>query len=122
MTKLKQLMLLALSYIPRNLPVGMSDFEKWSDRIILQSGQFANADSMRFALASQIIHLSPQKSKVPDQYFIRSMRKAAANQIASQVFQDIKARQEEAQRKAKEAADTANQSEATEQVAPDEKN
>lgn len=114
MPKINRLALLALSYVPRQLPVGMQEFSAWSDRIISLSGQFADADSMRFALASQIMHLAPQKSKVPDQYFIRSMRKAAANQVASQVFQDIKTKQIEAQ---KQAEATASQQEATEPVA-----
>jgi len=78
----------------------MSEFNTWSDRVILQSGQFADSDSMKFALASQIMHLPPQTSSVPDQYFVRSMRKAAANQVASQVFQDIKIKQQEAQKAA----------------------
>lgn len=118
MLKLRKLVLLALSYVPRHLPVGMSEFEAWSNRIILQSGQFADPDSMKFALASQIMHLAPQRSLVPDQYFIRSMRKAAANQVASQVFQDIKNKQIEAQ---KQAEVTAKQSEETIQDPSDDR-
>lgn len=82
-----------LSLIPRRLPVGMTEFHIWADRIISLSGQFADSDSMKFALASQVMHLGAQRSSVPDRYFVNSMRKAAANQVASQVFQDIKTRQ-----------------------------
>lgn len=88
------------SYFPRQLPVGITEFYKWSDNIIALSGNFADADSMRFALASQLIHLGAQQSSVSDQFFIRSMRKAAANQVASQVFQDIKQKQLAAQQAA----------------------
>lgn len=102
-----------LVLVPRSLPVGMSEFEVWSDRIISLSGQFADTDSMKFALASQVMHLGAQKSRVPDQFFINSMRKAAANQVASQVFQDIKTKQLEAAKAAQEAAKLA---EATAQV------
>lgn len=101
---MKRIILLALSYFPRPLPVGMTEFTTWSDRIISLSGSFADADSMKFALSSQIMHLGAQKSSVPDQYFIRSMRKAAANQVASQFFQDIKIKQQEAAKAALEAA------------------
>lgn len=93
-----------LSHVPRRLPVGLPEFYTWSDRIIALSGKFADPDSMRFALASQIMHLGAQKSKVPDAYFVASMEKAAANQVASQVFQDIKTRQQEAALAAQEAA------------------
>ena len=82
----------------------MAEFDVWSARIISLSGKFADSDSMRFALSSQIMHLGPQKSSVPDQYFIRSMRKAAANQVASQVFQDIKIKQQEAMKAAQTEA------------------
>ena len=86
-----------LSYIARRLPVGMTEFEAFAKRIIKQAGQFADEDSMKYALASQIIHSS--HPRLPDQYFIRSLEKAAANQVASQVFQDIKNKQLEAQKK-----------------------
>lgn len=102
---MKQFVNTLLSYVPRKLPVGMTEFENWSERIISLSGPFADADSMKFALASQIMHLGAQKSSVADQYFIRSMRKAAANQVASQVFQDIKIKQQEAQKAAQQQAE-----------------
>lgn len=104
----------ALSFVPRRLPVGLTEFETWSNRIITLSGNFADADSMRFALASQIMHLPPQRSRVADQYFIRSMEKAAANQVASQVFQDIKIKQQTqaAELAAKQAAEATAQLEA----------
>lgn len=86
-----------LSYIPRRLPVGMSEFEIFSARIISQVGQFADLDSMKYALASQILHAS--KPRLSDQFFRQGLEKAAANQVASQVFQDIKNKQLEAQKK-----------------------
>lgn len=94
-----------LSYFPRRLPVGMTAHKAWAARIISLTGKLADEDSLRWALANQLIHLSPQTSTKPDQYFIRSLRKAAANQVASQVFQDIKMAQElKKQREETEAA------------------
>jgi len=94
-----------LSYIPRQLPVGKTEFENWSDRVLSQCGKYADPDSMKFALCSQIMHLGSQQSKVSDQFFIRSLRKAAANQVASQFFQDIKNKQLEAQKAAQQQAE-----------------
>ncbi|CAM6004762.1 unnamed protein product [Sphagnum balticum] len=60
-------------------------------------GKFADQDSMRFAIASILLHADSSKGSLPKHYFISRLRKSAANQIASQVFQDIKTKQQEAQ-------------------------
>lgn len=77
----------------RNLPVGMAEFHKWADRIIALGGKYADEDSLKFALASQIIHMDAKLAAVPDKVFVNLLRKAAANQVASQFFQEIKAKQ-----------------------------
>lgn len=66
----------------RPLPLGMQEFELWSDRIISGSELDAEADGVKFALATMILHLGPQDDHMPDAYFIKSLRKSAANQIA----------------------------------------
>lgn len=109
----------ARSYFPSKLPVGMSEFDAWADSIIELSGQFADVDSMKFAIASIVIHLPPTRSSVPKSYFVKSMRKSAANQVASQFFQDIKLKQMEAAKAAQEALNTA-EATANEQVASNE--
>lgn len=75
------------------LPVGMQEFETWSSRIIDKAGKFADEDSMKFALATMILHAPPDSDSYPDSYFIARLKKTAANQIASQVFTDIKEKQ-----------------------------
>ncbi len=92
-----------LSYYPTPLPVGLSEFETWADSIIELSGEFADKDSMKYAIASNLIHLPHTKAKVPKAYFVNTLRKAAANQVASQVFQDIKIKQQQAIDTAKQA-------------------
>lgn len=93
-----------LSHVPTKLPVGLTEFNEWADSIIELSGNYADIDSMKYAIASNLIHLPHTKSKVPKAYFVNTLRKAAANQVASQVFQDIKLRQaEEAAKKQAEA-------------------
>jgi hypothetical protein len=99
--KLKLLLKRALSYIPTRLPVGMAEFENWSEEVIELSGAFADRTSMKFALASMILHAEHSASVLSKNYFVRRLRKSAANQVASQVFQDIKQKQEAAQLAAK---------------------
>lgn len=103
-----------LSLVPTPLPVGLTEFHAWADSIIELSGKFADEDSMKWALASQVIHLGPQKSKVAKNFFVRSLRKAAANQIASQVFQDVKIKQQAAQAEAEATAKNAKADSASE--------
>lgn len=92
------------SYLPSPLPVGMSEFDTWSKSIISLTGPLADDNSIKFALCSQIMHLDPKKSSVPKQYFVKCLKKSAANQVASQVFQEIKQSQIDAQKKAEEEA------------------
>lgn len=99
-----------LSYLPTQLPVGMSQFEAWSDSILELSGEYADRDSMKFAIASMLIHADARHGSLPKHYFVVRLRKSAANQIASQVFQQVKAKQEAATVLAKQQAEaTANQ-------------
>lgn len=96
----------AFSYFPTKLPVGMTEFHAWADSIIELAGPYADPDSMKYAIASALIHLPATRSAIPKNYFVGTLRKAAANQVASQVFQDIKTKQQEAA-KAAQAEDTA---------------
>ncbi len=84
------------SFFPEKLPTGMSEFMKWSDEIILLSN-YADADSLRFAIASILIHSDHKTSALSKNYFVVRLRKSAANQVASQVFQDIKEKQKAAE-------------------------
>lgn len=96
---------LILSYFPSKLPVGATEFHEYADAVIELAGPFADADSMKWAIANNIIHLPSVTASKPKQYFVRALRKAAANQVASFVFQEIKAKQQD--RAAKEAAEAA---------------
>lgn len=87
---------------PRPLPVGLTEFNAFADRIIEMAGRFADDDSLKFALATSIIHADASKGSIPDKFFVERLRKAAANQVASQVFQDIKVKQAAEQQAAQE--------------------
>ncbi len=93
-----------LSLLPTKLPVGSTEFNSFANDIIELAGPYADRDSMTWAIANMVIHLPSGVSSKPKNYFVRNLRKAAANQVASQVFQDIKFKQEQAALAAKQAA------------------
>lgn len=79
---------------PRPLPMGRRAFEEWSDRII--SGALvpgASPRSLKFALAEMIMHAKPTDDHIADAYFIKCLRKGAANQVAWAMITEIKASQ-----------------------------
>lgn len=93
-----------LSLLPTKLPVGMTEFDQFSNDIIELSGQYADLDSMRFAIASMLIHAPAHSGALSKHYFVVRLRKSACNQVASQVFQTIKSEQDAKQKAASEAA------------------
>lgn len=74
------------------LPVGVAEFHEWSDRIISGACLPATPDSLKFALANLVINLPPNVAFEEDVYFIHSLRKAAANQVADFVRTEIRDR------------------------------
>jgi hypothetical protein len=75
----------------RPLPMGATEFEEWSDRIIQGSLLIADATSLKFALANMIMHLGPTESHKEDAFFIHQLRKSAANQVAHAKIEEYKA-------------------------------
>jgi hypothetical protein len=96
-----------VSYFPTALPKGMAEFETWAQNVYILSGKLIKYEHMKFVLATQIIHMDAKTAKVPMNVFVRLTHKAAANQIASAVFQDIKAQQQEEAKKAAQSEATA---------------
>lgn len=89
-----------LSLFPTKLPIGQQEFNDWavSIRSLVGPGfEQVPDDVFNFVLSNNIIHLGPQADRVPKNYFVKAIRKGAANQVASQVFQDVKARQKAAE-------------------------
>lgn len=95
-----------LSFLPTKLPVGVPQFESFANDIIELSGPYADKDSMRFAIASMVIHADHKAASLSKNYFVVRLRKSAANQVASQIFQEIKVKQE-SQQKAEATANKA---------------
>lgn len=98
-----------LSYFPSNLPVGLTEYEAWVDSVIELSGSYATRESMSQALANMIMHASPLKgtdtprNRIPKNWFVKGLRKGAANQVAAYVFYEIQKKNAD-----KKAADQAN--------------
>lgn len=81
---------------PRPLPLGRTEFEAWSDRILSGAMIPHEADkaeefrkSSLFTLCNMVLHLGPTESHKPDAYFIHSLRKSAANQVAVTMRDEI---------------------------------
>lgn len=74
----------------RPLPMGIEEFEDWSNRIISGTLLPADNDSMKFALATMLLHLGPQEDHREDAYFIHTLRKSAINQIAHAKMKELK--------------------------------
>ena len=75
----------------RQLPMGVTEFHQWADRII--EGAFipgATERSLKFALANMITHLGHTDSFKEDAYFIHVLRKTAANQVAVSIIEFIR--------------------------------
>ena len=80
----------------RPLPIGLNEFHEWADRIIAGAMLPATEESQKYTLSNMILHMKPTEAFVEDTYFIHSLRKAAANQVADfyrqKVYPEIKAR------------------------------
>lgn len=97
---------------PRPLPMGRSEFESWSDRIIAGALLNGGADcpevfieSQKWALANMIMHIGPTESHKPDAHFIHGLRVNAVKLVAHEMFGEYKAL-EDIRKKAKRAAQT----------------
>jgi hypothetical protein len=82
-----------LSLIPRRLPVGITEFHAWADRIIARAGKIASEDSMKFVLATELIRLEKRVRSISDSFFVNTLHVAAAKQVGGAMFQEIKAKQ-----------------------------
>lgn len=92
MSRLKSLLARLSSYFPTPLPVGLTEFNRWQDSILALSKVPSN-ESTRFAIAVMVLHLGPTVDSKAKHYFVKSLNKSAANELANSVALDMKARQ-----------------------------
>lgn len=96
------LLSLVESYFPTAIPVGMSEFVKWQEKILRMS-KVPDNDSTRFASAVMVLHLNSTEDRKPMRYFVKALNKSAANECANQIAMDLKNKQAAAQKAAQEA-------------------
>lgn len=105
----------ALAFVPTRLPIGRSEFEKWSADVLYTYGWPKN-DSMIFALASMIMHVGPTGAYKAKRYFGLCLHAGAAKQVAHTLFREAKERSDAAL-KAEEEARKSAEATANQQVA-----
>lgn len=88
----------------RALPIGRTQFTEWADRIISGAHVGATNESLKFSLAAMLMHLGPTEAYREDAFFILQLRKAAVNQTAHTIMQELKEAQEAKQKLAEATA------------------
>lgn len=82
------------------LPIGRTQFMEWSDSIIAAACIEAETESLRFSLATMLMHLGPTEAFKEDAFFVLSLRKGAVNQTAHAMMTELKEAQEKKQAEA----------------------
>ena len=90
---------------PTDLPIGMTEFDQWAGSVIALT-DLPDNDSMRFALATRVLHLGETQAAISKLHLARCLHKGAANQIAAGFMQDVKAKYDALAKQEKEAAAT----------------
>lgn len=103
----------ALAYLPTKLPTGMTNFDRFLDSIVELAGPIADTRSMKWVISNEIMRLDSGKDRVSKMYFIKRLRKYAANQLSAAKVNQLKTEQDEEIAKLKAEATANNQAEAT---------
>lgn len=102
--KFKTFLQILRDFLPAALPVGMTEFNQWSNSLVMTYG-FPDNASTKFALATMILHAGSTEAYKCRRYFALTLRKSMSNQVAASVMNELKRVQEaerEAERKAEE--------------------
>jgi hypothetical protein len=84
--------------LPSELPNGASAFDAWVDSIVnTYSLPTSDIDSIKFTLATIIMHLGPTVAYRSKFYFVLVLKASAAKQVAHNAFGEIKQKQQAAQ-------------------------
>lgn len=98
---MKTLLLRLRALFPSRLPTGVSAFNDWAESFYeIYEMPTTHRESVKFVLASTIMHLGPTAIYKSKFYFYLVLSTGAAKQVAGSIFYDIK----EAQKKAESAA------------------
>jgi hypothetical protein len=83
----------------RQLPIGATEFETLIQDLKAEYGEklpTLDDDSLRFVVATTIMHLGPLDSHKSLEFFYKTIVSGAAKQVAHYIFREVKTRQEEA--------------------------
>lgn len=96
---------LRLLYLfPRSLPRGAKEFDSYCDTLFALY-QLPNLQSYKEAIATMILHLSPTTDRKSPLFFVKSVKKAMANQVAYSFLHPPKEDEEAKKKASEEAAD-----------------
>jgi hypothetical protein len=102
---MKLLLKRLLSYVPTPVPTGMTKFDDYVADIIALSGPIASPEDIEWVVDAEMMRIGPRQSRIPKNYFVSSIKSAAAKQLAGARFTALKEKQQ--------AAIAAKQAEAT---------
>jgi len=81
-------------FFPTSLPVGLTQFNDWCDRLLFTyfppGASAPTQESFRFSVAAMVLHLDSQSNKITNRFFGKAIQKGAANEVASYVMQFLK--------------------------------
>lgn len=92
---MKLLLKRILSYIPLTVPTGMTAFDKYVSDIVELTGPIATPDDIEWVVNAEMMRIGPRQSLVAKNYFVRSIKSAAAKQLAGTRFQALKEKQQQ---------------------------
>lgn len=116
---LKKLLRKVLGCIPSPVPTGMAEFNTWADSIInTYKMPTQDMDSIKYALATMIMHSGPTDAYKPKLHFALALNASAAKQVAGSVFREIKERHDASVKAAAQKQNEATQLKAVASLEP----
>lgn len=92
-TKFTTFLAFIRAFFPSEMPQGVSAHKDWANSIISIYG-FPDNDSVRFALASMVLHDGPMAAYRSKFRYALMVKAGAAKQVASHQFTEIKLKQQ----------------------------
>lgn len=80
------------SFFPRALPKGGAEFDAWADDVI-SLAEAPNNDSVKFALATMILHMPESAAYRSNHSFVLKLKKSMSNQVAAAKMHEYKDKQ-----------------------------
>lgn len=91
LTKIKKLIKQIRSLFPEAIPTGMEAFDQWAESFFdIYEMPTQDKASVKFTLASVVMHLGPQAAHKSKLFFYLTLKAAAAKQVAAATFSKIK--------------------------------